>query len=81
MIALDAFITIEECIGFGADALCLLVIINSSSCAVYAVILSHVPVSRNCARDAFLTHELRFIKRTWRTGPDIDIVDLVLGAV
>lgn len=56
MIALYAFVTIKESVGLGTDALRLLIVISSSSRAVYAVILGRVPVSRDSTRNALLAH-------------------------
>lgn len=80
MVTLDALDSIKECTRFLAFAIVYLRIIHSASSAVYAVLLSVVPVRWRRAWHASFTIELGLLDGALSTRFQGNIVNLVLGA-
>ena len=80
MIAFYTFITIEECTSFFALAISYLIIVNSASSAIDAILRGVVPVAGHRARHTSRTIKLGLVIWALRACFQRTIVDLILGA-
>jgi hypothetical protein len=80
MIAFYTFITIEECTSFFALAISYLIIVNSASSAIDAILHGVVPVAGHRARHTSRTIKLGLVIWALSACFQRNIVDLILGA-
>lgn len=80
MEAFDTLRPIEEGIGLLAHTVSSLEIINSSTRTVNAILLRIIPEGRQSTGHTALSIKFGLIGRTLSTGPEGDIIDLILRA-